>query len=928
MNPLIPSEFVAFDLETTGLDPNREDIIELAAVLFKDGVPVRDIDSLVLTDREISSYITFLTGISMQEIKSGGKPLENVLTDFLEFIGNRPLVAHNSNFDITFVNAKLKIMRREKLTNKVYDSLLLSRLGLPGLDSYKLESLSKRFELHEGRSHRAGSDAIACGKLFIKSLSGVSDLPEKKRRHIARLLNAQDSAVAELLKPAMPLFTSVEKPREFPPLPDPLMEKEKLEEIPESVIDELFGKDGLLSVHMQEYEPREGQMQMAKLALRSLNQKELLVVEAGTGTGKSMAYLASAAFYAIKNDARIIISTRTKTLQDQIFKKEIPFLRENLGWDFRATLLKGRSNYLCMRKWREIMLSSTLFLRGFEADALLPLVPWAEETDSGDVSECTAFNERENRILWARISSDSETCRGSRCQHFNNCFVMRRRRECLASHLVFVNHSLFFTDMRGDGAILGDYSRVIFDEAHSLEEVGRKHLGEEISHVMFSTVIQKLYKKDGEGAHGRGILRYMAALLAKSNGEGHAELAVTAEDLGEQASEMELRSVRYFRKIGGALKKLKKSDKLRFKEPLFNVLGLPYESLGIDGYIAKLKSLRQAVSDSVQEMADIDDALHDYTAAVRELDSLNGLLRWILTADEPGMVFWAEGQNNPLNMKLVAVPLEIREKMSEAFLSRANSAIFTSATLAVKGSLDYFKKRVGLNLSEAGRVADAVLVSHYQFEKQLLLAYSKSIVPPDTKEYPTSVAAIIVALSEKLRKRTLVLFTSREMLRQTYDAALPECSRLGIPLIAQDIHGNTWHLLEEMRRNPGTVLLGTDSFWEGVDLPGDHLELLIIARLPFGVPTDPIVEARGEAAELAGENSFSSFYMPEAVIRFRQGVGRLIRRHDDHGAAIILDRRIWEKPYGKVFLSGVSGKSSNYIDTETMIAGVGDWFKD
>ncbi|MBL8026989.1 MAG: hypothetical protein JNL74_11295 [Fibrobacteres bacterium] len=926
MNPLIPAEFVAFDIETTGLDPNREDIIELAAVLFKNGEPAGDFDSLVLTDKVISPYISSLTGISQTEVESKGRPADEVLEKFLEFIGDRPLVAHNAGFDTSFVNAKLKLIKREKLNNSVYDSLLLSRLGLPGLDSYKLENLSKRFELHDGRSHRAGSDAIACGRLFIKALSGVGDLPEKKRRHIARLLNAQESAVADLLKPALPVSVVLDKPREFPPLPDPLIAKDKLVEIDEKDILALYGSDGALASSMEGYEPREGQIQMAKLALQALNQRELLVVEAGTGTGKSMAYLTSAALYAMKNDARIVISTRTKTLQDQIFRKEIPFLREKLGWSFKATLLKGRSNYICMRKWKEVVFSSSLFLRGFEADSLLPLVPWVEETDSGDISECTAFNERENRILWARISSDSETCRGSRCHHFNSCFVMRRRRECLASHLVFVNHSLFFTDLRGDGAILGDYSRIIFDEAHSLEEVGRKHLGEEISHVLFSTVIQKLYKKDGEGEAGRGILRYLSSLLARSGKEGHAELAITADALGADAGEMEHRSVRYFRKIGGALKKLKKSDKLRYREPLFNVLGMPSESLGIDGYIAKLKGLRQAVADSIQEDADIDDALHDFTAAVRELDSLNGLLRWILVADEPGMVFWAEGQNNPLNMKLIAVPLEIRERMSEAFLSRADTAVFTSATLAVKSTLTYFKKRVGLDLSEAGRVVDAVLPSHYRFDKQLLIASSKTIEPPDTREYPVSVASVVLELSQKLHKRTLVLFTSREMLRQTYDAALPEYTRLGIPLFAQDINGNTWHLLEEMKRNPGAVLLGTDSFWEGVDLPGDHLELLVIARLPFGVPTDPVVEARGEAAEAAGENSFSSFYLPEAVIRFRQGVGRLIRRQDDHGAAMILDRRIWEKPYGKVFLSGVAGKNCNYIDTPSLISGVEEWF--
>ncbi len=926
VNTLIPEKFVSFDLETTGLDPNREDIIEIAAVVFVGGNAVDAFDSLVLTDKEISPYIASLTGITTAEMRSGGRPLKEVVSQFLEFIGESPIVAHNAKFDVTFLNNKLKLLKKDLLKNTVYDSLMLSRLGLPGLDSYKLEALGDRFSLHEGKSHRAGADALLCGKVFIKALSGVHALPEKKRRLIGKLLAAQESPVAGLLKPLLPTVVSEDKPKEPPQPLLPLSESKELSAIPKTAIDELFATNGKIAKSMEEYEAREGQIEMAQLVRRALNDRELLVVEAGTGTGKSLAYLAAALLYSVKNCARVIISTRTKTLQDQIYKKEVPFLRNITGLDFRATLLKGRSNYLCVRKWKEVVNASALFLRNAEADVLLPLVPWIEETGSGDISECTVFNERENRILWARIASDSETCRGSRCYSFNECFVMRKRREALASNLVFINHSLFFTDLRGDRAILGDYSRIVFDEAHALEEVGRKHLGEEVSHVMFSTVIQKLYKKDGEGVGGRGILRYLAVLLAKSNRESLSTLAPLTDDLCMQAGEMELRSVYFFRKLGGALKKTKKSDKLRYKESLFTVIGMPRESMGLDGYLSALKTLRQAISDAVETEEEIKEALQDFAAMVRELDSLNSLLRWILEGEGEGMVFWAEGHTNPLNIKLVAVPLEIREKLADSFLPKITTAVFTSATLAIKESLDYFKRRVGLDGTEKFRVAESVIPSHYNYNSQLLLALNRGIELPDTALYSLSIADILVSIALTMKKRTLVLFTSKEMLRQTYEKALSGCENAGVRLFAQDINGNTWHLLEEMRKNPGAILLGTDTFWEGVDLPGDYLELLIIARLPFGVPTDPIVEARSEAAEAANENSFTTFYLPEAVIKFRQGVGRLIRRHDDRGAALILDRRIWEKPYGKVFLGSINGKTNSYADASQMISGVSDWF--
>jgi Rad3-related DNA helicase len=621
---------------------------------------------------------------------------------------------------------------------------------------------------------------------------------------------------------------------------------------------------------------------------------------------------------------RVIVSTKTKQLQDQIYQKEIPFLKDKLGLDFRTTILKGRANYLCLRKWNEMIGAPSLLLRGWEADEILPLLPWVEETETGDISECYSFNEKENRILWARFASDANNCMGSRCPFFNDCFVMRKRREALSAHIVLVNHSLFFTDLKGNGSVLGKFTHIIFDEAHSLEDVGRKHLGHEISHLMFSTALQKIHKKEGAG---HGLLRYLENMLHRVNHAQADNIRRTVESLQEAVAEAELQSVRFFRNIGSTLKK-KRIDKIRYKSSFLETAGIEKEKgYSLAPLVARLKGLIGMLENLDCDEVALDSVVFDIMAGTNEIEELDTVLQRLLQADDEGYVFWVETPANPLNVKLIGVPLEIKEIMGKKFLKEVETAVFTSATLAVNGDLDFFCKKIGLTEYETDRADKVLIGSHFDFNRQLLFAVKKGEHRPGDAAFIDDVSDMVVRLSKILRKRMLVLFTARDMLRNVYNNIATELLSSKVPLLAQDISGTGIYLLEEMRRLPGSVLLGTDSFWEGVDLPGEHLELVLIVRLPFSVPTDPIVEARAEQCDRNGENAFSAFYLPDAVIKFRQGTGRLIRRKDDLGVVLVLDTRIIEKSYGKVFRRAIDSELMIYHKQQEMIDSITNWFK-
>ncbi|MFH0920208.1 MAG: helicase C-terminal domain-containing protein [Fibrobacterota bacterium] len=924
--PIVPESFVAIDLETTGLDPSREDIIEIAGVRFDKGVETAAFATLVATGKRLPPFITALTGIRQSDL-AGATVLHEALTRFRAFAGELPLVAHNIGFDLKFLHAKFKDEKFPEFVNTNYDTLLFARLGLPGQPNYKLETLTQTFSLCPGGvSHRAESDARACGNLFILSLSNLENLPEKKRTALARILRAQDTPAGRLLRPLLPdaPMTAPARAQRRPEQAEPLAPTDTVRPVTVSDMDAVFGVSGVLSRALPGYEPRPGQRRYAELAARALSDNELLAVEAGTGTGKSLAYLVPAVLFAQRNGRRVLLSTRTKALQDQIYNKEIPFLRNALALDFRAVVLKGRANYVCLRKWNEVLNASGFLLRGWEADEVLPLVPWLEDTESGDISECLGFNEKENRILWARLSSDAETCRGPRCPHNNDCFVMRRRREALAAHVVLINHSLFFTDLKGGHSVLGSFAHIVFDEAHALEEVGRKHLGEEITHVVISTALQKLHKDD-EGGHG--LLRYLENRLLKAEVENAAEARVKVAALMEEIPAAEHTSVRFFRELGNTLRKRGRYERFRFKDALARALPLKAGRPDFSGLSARIRALTELCRDAAERDPEINAVLPDLAGCGHELQGLSDALVRVTEAGDPSQVFWAEGALNPINAKLIRVPLEIREILDRDFLPGVSAALFTSATLAVKGSLAYFQERLGLSLSQKGRFTGETVPSHFDFPRQLHFAALRSVSAPDGEAYAREVASVVEALSCALNRRMLVLFTSRDMLRTVHDLCAPGFAERQAPLLAQDIHGPAHALLQEMRQRPGAVLLGTDSFWEGIDLPGDHLEIVLIARLPFAVPTDPVVEARGEWCEQHGDSAFHGFYLPEAVIRFRQGTGRLIRRSDDRGAVVVLDRRFIDKPYGKVFAGSIGLAPAVYDSTEALVRGADAFFK-
>ncbi|MDD4903391.1 MAG: helicase C-terminal domain-containing protein [Candidatus Bipolaricaulis sp.] len=762
----------------------------------------------------------------------------------------------------------------------------LVRALFPCASDHGLAAIARELELPES----AAPERV--GRVFARTLEEV---PVLDRDVVALLAELLPPPLARLLAGLLPVSAPASEPAETAvEVPSPA-------DVPEGVA-EALGPGGVVAAGLPRYETRTGQMVMACRVEATLRHGGALSVEAGPGTGKTFAYLVPA-ILKLREDktARIVICTRTKQLQEQLYRKDLPFLADRIAPTLSVAMLKGRENYLCLRRW-ELLLQE--LVSGLERDrlaSLAPLVRWLSDTETGDIEENRAFlASPTSRELWGRLHDSPHHCVGAFCPHMEGCFSIQARRRARKADLVVVNHSLLLADAATHGVVLGKYSHLVVDEAHAFEAAARVAFTGSLSQSMVERIVEQLAPPRNRRGGWVGRLP-----LAPEDEE--------ALRVGNAAAVLPGQASRLFRSVESIL-----SEERRGRLP-----NLSPASGDLEAFRAAVRGLGvdlEALIERVREEPDLAREGEGGLAALRELERVAGVLAG---APDENSVHWYEREAGRLALHVT--PLDVAPILAACLYPDLAATVWTSATLSLGGDFTYVHRTLGLDAAFPdieGTVAESPF--SYEGRMRILVPGGFPAVLGDADAYAEALAALLADLYGALHRNGLVLFTSYDLLQRVRERLVGV-----VPLLAQGVDGPRTSLVERFRREKdGVLLLGADSFWEGVDLPGEELEVLVVTRLPFAVPTDPVFAAMSERCERTGGDPFHELALPQAVLRLRQGVGRLIRTQRDRGIVIVTDDRIRTKGYGRRFAEALPVAVEEIATPAELVREAAAWFGD
>jgi DNA polymerase-3 subunit epsilon/ATP-dependent DNA helicase DinG len=980
--------YIALDLEATGMQPERDEIIEIGAVKFREGQVLGRWDSLVRSRQPVPYKITQLTGIRTGDVMRAPGMVE-IAPQLSRFVGDSPIIGQSIWLDMAMLErAGLR------LRNILWDTFELATLVVPEAPVYNLRSVASALGIRvNNSSHRALADAELTMQVFLALRERIEEMP-------LELLSDIGKATARSDWPLRHLFSEVEHEKArsaFSPslgssiraqlmskghtdaeldvgllrspggyLPDspPATGYDGKRPIEPDEIRAILEPGGPFSATFEGYEHRPQQIEMAEAVAEAFNEGRHLVVEAGTGTGKSVGYLLPAILYATRTGDPVVVSTSTINLQDQLFSKDLPMLHEVLAHDegaatsyelrakgkqpaargprpaatqssFRSSLLKGKANYLCLRRWynfRRATLQSVEQLR-----TMVKVLIWLPETQTGDRNELLLLNEE--NATWRQLCVSEEGCPLYECRIRQKglCFYDRAKRQAQSAHILVVNHSLLLADLAMGGGVLPNYRHVVIDEAHNLEDEATDALGFTVDRFTMLRLLNTISASVQPDERSEDFLtllhRAMVAELSRQqSGRSSSRNKISREGVvavDEQIARIRpniekarASAIELFATLIGVMDayadeqgpsgydlKQRITTGVR-RHPTWSQIELLWDNLGL-----LLKRIEEGLQSISNKFGDIDwdyvpqdpgedganmpqyaDLLVELRGLISDLNKVRTDANSAITNPSEGAVYWLEAKVKGGDVSLRCAPLHVGPLLDRHLFSAKRSVILTSATLSTDNSFSYVRERLGLATGK-----DLPLSSPFDFEKAALLYLPTDMPEPGMAGYQRALEQALIDLCQASEGRALILFTSHSAVRATYRAITKPLDDAGIITLGHNIDGSRKQLLERFRSNPRTVLLGTSSFWEGIDVVGDALSVLVIAKLPFAVPSDPVFAARSESFE----DPFNQYSVPYAILKFKQGFGRLIRSRNDRGVVAVLDKRILTKRYGLSFINSL-----------------------
>ena len=921
---------VAIDIESTGLSEERDAIIEIGAVKFKGHRVEAEWTSLINPGRHIPEFISGLTGISDVEVRTAPS-YRSIAQDLQAFVGDAPVVGHNVRFDLGFLQ-KAGILQY----NEVIDTYELASVLMPTASRYNLGSLGKQLGILLPATHRALDDARVTMAAFNRLLEMARELPLELLADIVRLSEPLEWDAAWLFQEVLQAKAKegVQSKRvkkkdvgtwfddsKFPPLMNP----ENPVPLDVDEIASVLEYGGPFSQYFQSFEQRPEQVDMLRAVSNALSYGSHLMVEAGTGVGKSFAYLVPAALFAKQNNTRVVVSTNTINLQDQLIQRDLPNLSQALNLDFRFSVLKGRSNYLCPRRLEN--------LRHFgprnadEMRVLAKVMVWQLNNQSGDRSELNLTGPTE-REVWVRLSAEDDACTTETCikRTGGACPFHRAKTMSQAAHVLVVNHALLLSDVATGSKVLPEYSHLIIDEGHHLESATTNALSFKLNQFDMERMLKEIGGTN-TGVLGR-LLGEMKDALRPSDFGLLQKSVSRATDMTFRIEQMN----RQFYTILGEFAKLQREGQPQSNYswqarvlpatrtlPGWDEVEIAWDTIDetLSLLIASLAEIYKAAADLYADgHENLQDVMADMSNVARRLTEAEANINGMIGKPIPGMVYWIEVQPNGNRLSLNAAPLSVGPLVEKYLWHEKRSLILTSATLTTHGEFQYLRNTLG-----ADEADEMQLGSPYDYESAALLYIANDIPEPNAHGYQQALDRAIVATAKATGGRMLVLFTSYAALKKTAQAITGPLAREEIYVYEQGDGASPNALLESFKATERAVLLGTRSFWEGVDVPGDSLSVVVLTKLPFDVPTDPLIAARSEIYE----DSFNQYYLPEAILKFRQGFGRLIRTASDRGVVAILDRRVLTKQYGRLFLESLPPCTARQGAVTNLAREAGKW---
>ena len=927
------------------MDPVRDEIIEIGAVKFRGNKIIDRFESLVRPSGPVSLAVRSLTGLANDDLRKA--PLfAQVAPKLRDFVKQSPIVGQSVGMDLDMLTAA-----GLHFSNTRYDTFEIATVLLPELRAYNLATIAATLGVSVPAKHRAIADSETTMAVFnrlVERLDSFDDATLERlvtvtrlsgthltrffaaalndRRQVAASLGGT-SIGAQLLAQLGAAESSISSeamflvPRERP---DRLEPTGRSEPVPPELLTGAMALGGPFSRTVAGFEDRPQQVEMMRAVATNLDQGGALLVEAGTGTGKSLGYLLPAALHAVERGDRVVVSTATIALQDQLLKKDIPALlaaadeaagtpgMERLAAlrDLKVSVLKGRANYLCLRRW---------FLAQREETAAEPqaqlyakIIAWLQQTETGDSAELHLSPDQ--RQFWPRLAEEEGSCIPGQCvfHRRNQCFLFRARQQAEASHIVIVNHSLLLSDMQARHSVIPSFSHLVVDEAHHLEAEATQRVGYSLSRGQALELIHRVVAESEPmgvaGALGLTFRSIAGSPLDRARAIA-ADLQPRLSEGVAAAKEAVSRIDRFFNALGDFMERYEQdgsgydrqtrvTDAAR-RDPGWSQLEIEWDDLSqpTGALFDVMRAFDRALDGfSDEELPTKPEMTTELEVLQQDIELFRLRMSEFVSTPSSETIYWLTRRLATDETSGHTAPLHVGGILNERLFHRCESVTLTSATLSIDGSFEYIRDRLSLEHADELRVP-----SPFDYQRSSLLAIADDIPEPGEPGHQKRLQEALIEICTVSDGRAMVLFTSHSALQTTYRAIKRTLEARQILVLGQRIDGSPRQLIERLRENPRTVILGTNSFWEGVDIVGDALSVLAITKLPFPVPSDPVFAARSELFD----DPFGHYAVPQAILRFKQGVGRLIRSAEDRGVCVVLDRRIVSRRYGSTFVSSL-----------------------